>query len=153
MYQMTGTVGKLIIFRSVVNRIVNTGRNERVTLQVYDTCLQMLDVCTPHHRAHIEAVVKFVPYSHQQVRCDDLHSRSTSVLQIRYAHGLWWHKHFVLHITPNEVFTRGYIGGPCRPRTKHQVLMSTPPDPSMRKNIVQTLTNADEKGGEPHPAA
>ena len=53
MYQMTGTVGKLIIFTSVVNRIVNTGRNERVTLQVYDKCLQMLDVCTPHHRAHI----------------------------------------------------------------------------------------------------
>ena len=43
--------------------------------------------------AHIEAIVQFLPYSAQQVRCDGLHSRSNSVLQIRYAHRLWWHKH------------------------------------------------------------
>ena len=44
----------------------------------------------------------FLPYSAQQVKCDGLHSRSNSVLQIRYAHEFWWHKHFVLHVTPNR---------------------------------------------------
>jgi len=38
---MIGAVWKLIIFTSMVNRLINTSRNERVTLQVYDTCLQM----------------------------------------------------------------------------------------------------------------
>ena len=65
----------------------------------------MFDVCTLHHTAHIEVIVQFLPYSAQQVRCDGLHSRGNSVLQIRYAHGLWWHKHFVLHVTPKEVVT------------------------------------------------
>jgi len=88
----------------MVNRIINTSRNERVTQQVYDTYLQMFDV---RHTAHIEAIVQFLPYSAQQVRCDGLHSRGNSVLQIRYAHGLWWHKQFVLHVTPKEVVTRG----------------------------------------------
>ena len=41
--KMFGAVGKLIIFTSMVNRIINTCRNERVTLQVYDTC----SMCTP----------------------------------------------------------------------------------------------------------
>jgi len=40
---MIGAVWKLIIFTSMVKRLINTGRNERVTLQVYDTCLQMFD--------------------------------------------------------------------------------------------------------------
>ena len=40
---MIGAVWKLIIFTSMVNRLINTSRNERVTLQVYDTCLQMCD--------------------------------------------------------------------------------------------------------------
>jgi len=44
--KMIGVVLKLIIFTSMVNRIINTSRNERVTQQVYDTCLQMFDVCT-----------------------------------------------------------------------------------------------------------
>jgi len=78
-----------------------------VTLRVYVTCLHMFDVCTLRHTAHIEAIVQFLPYSDQQVRCDGLHLRGNSVLHIRYAHGLWWHKHFVLHVTPNEVVTRG----------------------------------------------
>ena len=43
---MIGAVLKLIIFTSMVNRIINTSRNERVTQQVYDTYLQMFDVCT-----------------------------------------------------------------------------------------------------------
>jgi len=60
---MIGAVLKLIIFTSMVNRIINTSRNERVTLQVYDTCLQMFDVCTLRHTAHIEAIVQFLPYS------------------------------------------------------------------------------------------
>ena len=60
----------------------------------------MFDVCTLRHTAHIEAIVQFLPYSAQQVRCDGLHSRGNSVLQIWYAHGLLWHKHFVLHVTP-----------------------------------------------------
>jgi len=78
-----GTVLKLIIFTSMVNRIINTGRNERVIQQVYDTYLQMFDVCILRHTAHIEAIVQFLPYSVQQVRCDGLHSRGNSVLQIR----------------------------------------------------------------------
>ena len=53
----------------------------------------MVDVCTLRHTAHIEAIVQFLPYSAQQVRGDGLHSRGNSVLQIRYADGLWWHKH------------------------------------------------------------
>ena len=59
----------------------------------------MFNVCTLPHTAHIEAIVQFLPYSAQQVRCDGLHSRGNSVLQIRYTHGLWWHKHFVLRVT------------------------------------------------------
>ena len=102
-----GAVLKLIIFTSMVKRIINTSRNERETQQVYDTYLQMFDVCTLRHTAHIEAIVQFLPYSAQQVKCDGLHSRGNSVFQIRYAHGLWWHKHFVLRVTPKEVVTRG----------------------------------------------
>ena len=105
--KMIGAVLKLIIFTSMVNTIINTSRNERVTQQVYDTHPQMFDVCTLRHTAHIEAIVQFLPYSAQQVRCDGLHSRGNSVLQIRYDHGLWWHKQFVLHVTPKEVVTRG----------------------------------------------
>ena len=97
--KIIGAVLKLIIFTSMVNRIINTSRNERVTQQVYDTYLLMFYVCALRHMAHIEAIVEFLPYSVQQVRCDGLHSRGNSVLQIRYAHGLWWHKHFVLHVT------------------------------------------------------
>ena len=41
---MIGAVLKLIVFTSMVNRIINTGTNERVTQQVYDTYLQMFDV-------------------------------------------------------------------------------------------------------------
>ena len=103
---MIVAVLKFIILTSMVNRIINTSRNERVTQQVYDTYLQMFDVCTLRHTAHIEAIVQFLSYCAQQVRCDGLHSRSISV-QVRYAHGLWWHKHFVLHVTPKEVVTRG----------------------------------------------
>jgi len=44
--KMIGAILKLIIFTSMVNRIINTSRNERVTQQVYDTYLQMFDVCT-----------------------------------------------------------------------------------------------------------
>jgi hypothetical protein len=72
---MIGAVWKLIVFTSMVNRLINTSRNERVTLQVYDTCLQMFDACTLGHMAHIEAIVQFLPYSDQKVRCDGLHSR------------------------------------------------------------------------------
>jgi hypothetical protein len=36
----------LIIFTSVVNRIINTSSNERIIVQVYDTCPQMFDVCS-----------------------------------------------------------------------------------------------------------
>jgi hypothetical protein len=54
---------------------------------------------------------------------------------------LLWHKHFVLHVTPKEVVTWASVGGSCRPRTKNQVLISTPLDPSMPKNVVQPATN------------
>jgi hypothetical protein len=53
---------------------------------------------TLHHTAHIEAIVQFLPYSDQQVRCDGPHSLGNSFLHIRYAHRLWWHKHFVLTV-------------------------------------------------------
>ena len=75
---MIGAVLKLIIFTSMENRIINTSRKERVTQQGYDTYLQMFDVCTLRHTAHIEAIVQFLPYSAQQVRCDGLHSRGNS---------------------------------------------------------------------------
>ena len=103
---MIGAVWKLITFTGMVNRIINTSRNERLTLQVYDTCLHMFDVCTFRHTAHIEVIVQFLPYSDQQVGCG-LHSSGNYVLQMRYAHGLWWHKLFVLRVTPKEVVTRG----------------------------------------------
>jgi hypothetical protein len=38
---MIGTVSKLIIFTSMVKRIINTSKSKRVILQVYGTCLQM----------------------------------------------------------------------------------------------------------------
>jgi len=50
---MIGAVLKLIVFTSMVNRIINTSRNESVTQQVYDTYLQMFDVCTLRHTEHI----------------------------------------------------------------------------------------------------
>jgi len=79
--KMIVAVWRLLIFTSMVNRLINTSRNERVNLLVYDTCLQMFDVCTLRHTAHIEAMVQFLPYSDQQVRCDGLHSRGNSGLQ------------------------------------------------------------------------
>jgi len=63
--KMIGAVLKLIIFTSMVNRIVSSSRNERVNQQVYDTYLQMFDICTLRHTAHIEAIVQFLPYSAQ----------------------------------------------------------------------------------------
>ena len=42
--KLIGAVLKLIIFTTMVNRIIDTSRNERVTQQVYDTYLQMFDV-------------------------------------------------------------------------------------------------------------
>ena len=86
--QTIRVISKLIIFTSMVNRIINASRNGRVTLQVYDTCLQMFDVCTLGHTAHIEAIVQFLPHSDQHVKCDGLHSHGNSVLQIRYARGI-----------------------------------------------------------------
>jgi hypothetical protein len=62
---MIGAVWKLIIFTSMVNRIINTSSNERILVQVYDTCLQMFDVCALGHTAHIEARVQFLPRSDQ----------------------------------------------------------------------------------------
>ena len=67
---MIGAVWKLIIFTSMVNRIINTSTNERIFLQVYDTCLQMFDACTLGHTAHIHAIVQFLPHSDQHVSCD-----------------------------------------------------------------------------------
>jgi hypothetical protein len=90
----------------MVNRILNTGSNERIILQAYDTCVQMFSVCTNGHMAHIEAIVQFLAHTDPRVKGDGLHSRGNSALQIRYAGGLWWHKHFV-HVTPKEVVTRG----------------------------------------------
>ena len=41
--KMIGAVWKLIIFTSMVKRLINANRNERVTPQFYDACLQMFD--------------------------------------------------------------------------------------------------------------
>jgi len=57
--KMIGAVLMLIIFTSMVNRIINTSRNERVTQHVYDTYLQMFDVCSLRYTAHIEAIFQF----------------------------------------------------------------------------------------------
>jgi hypothetical protein len=81
--KMIGEVWKSIIFTSMVNRLINASRNERVTLQVLDTFLQMFDVCTLRHTANIKTIAQYMPYSDQQVRCDGLHSNGNSVLQIR----------------------------------------------------------------------
>jgi hypothetical protein len=83
---MIGAVPKLIIFTSMVNRIINASRNGRVTLQ--DTCLVMFDVCTLGHTAHFEAIAQFLSHSDQHVKCDGLHSHGNSVLQIRHARGI-----------------------------------------------------------------
>ena len=131
---MIGAVSKLIIFTSMVHRIIITIGNERVTQQDYDTYLQMFDICTLRHTAHIEAIVQFLPYSAQEVRCDGLHSRGNSVLPIRYAHGLWWHKHFVLHVTPKEVVTRGCV--------KDKVFV--PPQPVSIPDLKNRITAAVE---------
>jgi hypothetical protein len=63
--KMVGAVWKLIIFTSMVNRFRNTSSNKIIIVQVYDTCLQMFDVCTLGHTAHIKAIVQFLPYSDQ----------------------------------------------------------------------------------------
>jgi hypothetical protein len=98
---MIGAVWRLIILTSMVNSIINTSSNERIILRVYDTCLLMFDVCTLGHTVHIEAIVEFLPHPDQHVRCDGLHSRGNSLLQIRYVRALLWHKHF---------FKRAFIG-------------------------------------------
>ena len=51
--EMIGAVWKLIIFIGMVNKVINISSNERITLQAYDTSLQMFDVCTVGHTAHI----------------------------------------------------------------------------------------------------
>jgi hypothetical protein len=60
---MIGAVWKFIIFTSMMNRIVNTGSNERVIVQ--DMCPQIFDVCILGHMAHIEAIVQYLPHSDQ----------------------------------------------------------------------------------------
>jgi hypothetical protein len=49
----------------MVNRIINTSSNERIIVQVYDTRLQMFDVCTLGHTAYTEVIVQFLPHTDQ----------------------------------------------------------------------------------------
>ena len=107
---MIRAVSKWIIFTSIVNRTINASRNGRVTLQVYDTCLQMFDVCTLGHAAHIEAIVQFLPHSDQHVKCDGLHRHGNSVLQIRYAQ---WIAHAHKTWTPALFFPCGKFISAC----------------------------------------
>jgi hypothetical protein len=60
--KIIGAVWKLIIFTSVVNRVINTSSNERIIVQVYDTCTQIFDVCTLGHMAivHFCSVVAII---------------------------------------------------------------------------------------------
>ena len=69
-YQKIEAVWKLITFTSMLNRIINTSSNEIIILLVYDTCLQMFDVCSLGHTAHIQAIVQFLSHSNQHVRCE-----------------------------------------------------------------------------------
>jgi hypothetical protein len=71
---MIGAVWNLIVFTSMVDGIISTGSKVRIILQVYDTCLQMLDVCTLGHTAHVKEIVLYLPHSDQHVRCDGLNS-------------------------------------------------------------------------------
>jgi len=88
----------------------------------------------PFVTRHTKAIVQFLPYSAQQVRCGRLHSHGNSVLQIRYAHRLWWHKHFVLHVTPKELVTRGYV----------KDKMFVPPQPVSVPDLKNRITAAVE---------
>ena len=98
----------------------------------------MFYVSTLRHTAHIEAIVQFLTYSAQQVRCDGLHSHGNCVLQIRYAHGLWWHKHFVLHATRCDYFLWVYV------KDKVFVPPQTVSIPDLKNRIteaVETITS------------
>jgi hypothetical protein len=61
---MIGAIWKLIIFTSMVTRIINTSSIERIIVQVYDICPQIFDMCTLGHTAHIETV-QFLPHFDQ----------------------------------------------------------------------------------------
>ena len=65
---MIGAVWKLIIYTKMVNRIINISSNKRIIAQVYDTCLQMFDMCTLGHTAHIRR---------QSISCHPLISMSS----------------------------------------------------------------------------
>jgi len=52
---MIGAVLKLIVFTSMVNRIINTSRNERVTQQVCDTNVRCKSEC----KEYVELNMKF----------------------------------------------------------------------------------------------
>jgi hypothetical protein len=49
----------------MVKIIINTSGNERIIVQVYDTCPQTFDMCTLGHTAHIEVIVQFLLHSNQ----------------------------------------------------------------------------------------
>ena len=65
---MIGAVLKLIIFTSMVNRIINTSRNERVTQQIYDTYLSLLN-CSRNARWTETADSCFTNCSTQNAFC------------------------------------------------------------------------------------
>jgi len=74
---MIGTIWKLIIFTSMVKRLINTSRNERVNPQVYDTCIQMCDFlglrrkdCLTHSTLSSDTLVRLALFSLQKTpRC------------------------------------------------------------------------------------
>ena len=90
---MIGAVWKLIIFTSMVNRIINNSSNERIILLVYDTCLHMFDVCTLGYTAHIEAILQFLPHWDQHVRCD-----GPALFPLQRHPVIWkcWYQHLML---------------------------------------------------------
>jgi type II secretory pathway component PulC len=57
--KIVGAFWKLIIFTSMVNRVINTSSNERIIVRVYDTCTKMFDVCTLGHAVHIDVTVAY----------------------------------------------------------------------------------------------
>ena len=148
---MIGAVLKLIIFTSMVNRIINTSRNERVTQQVYDTYLQMFDVCTLRHTAHIEAIVfrygghHLIPWK-TRISVDEVCVINVTFDMISLCVITRYYTHYSVHISP--IIHRPYIYSTvmCRLttgiRSEKCVFMLF----RRRANVIEcTYTNLDSK--------
>jgi len=64
---MVGAVLKLIIFTNMVNRIINTSRNERITQQVYDNVPTNVR-CSSHGTHRGDSLIPAILCSASQVK-------------------------------------------------------------------------------------